>query len=123
MTIPDIARRRLINQGLVKPTLKTASEVVARLGAVQAQDYGGSKWGISQRTDRLTDAQIEKEIDDGKIVRTHVLRPTWHFVAAADIGWMLTLSAPRVHTAIGRSKSSQAAGAGASLAMSTTQRH
>ena len=99
MTRPDIARRRLINQGLVKPTLKTASEVVARLGAVQAQDYGGSKWGITQRTDRLTDAQIEKEIDDGKIIRTHVLRPTWHFVAAADIGWMLTLSAPRVHAA------------------------
>jgi hypothetical protein len=66
---------------------------------VQAQDYGGSKWGISQRTSGLTDAQIEKEIDDGKIVRTHVLRPTWHFVAAADIGWMLSLSAPRVHAA------------------------
>lgn len=43
MPRPDIARQRLINQGLVKPTLKTASEVVARLGAVQAQDYGASK--------------------------------------------------------------------------------
>ena len=96
---PDIARQRLINQGLVKPTLKTASEVVARLGAVQAQDYGASKWGIAQRTDGLTDERIEKEIDDGMIVRTHVLRPTWHFVAAADIGWMLALSAPRVHAA------------------------
>lgn len=94
-----IARQRLINQGLVKPALKTAIEVVAKLGAVQAQDYGGSKWGISQRTAGLTDAQIEKEIDDGTIVRTHVLRPTWHFVAAADIGWMLALSAPRVHAA------------------------
>jgi hypothetical protein len=89
----------LINQGLVKPTLKTASEVVTRLGAVQAQDYGASKWGISQRTAGLTDTEIEKEIDDGTIVRTHVLRPTWHFVAAADIKWMLSLSAPRVHAA------------------------
>jgi hypothetical protein len=94
-----IARQRLINQGLVKPALKTANEVVARLGAVQAQDYGGAKWGISQRTAGLTDAEIEKEIDDGAIVRTHVLRPTWHFVAAADIKWMLSLSAPRVHAA------------------------
>jgi hypothetical protein len=99
MPRPDIARQRLINQGLVKPTLKTASEVVARLGAVQAQDYGASKWGIAQRTGGLTDERIEKEIDDGTIVRTHVLRPTWHFVAAADIGWMLALSAPRVHAA------------------------
>jgi hypothetical protein len=99
MPRPDIARQRLINQGLVKPTLKTASEVVARLGAVQAQDYGASKWGVAQRTGGLTDARIEKEIDDGMIVRTHVLRPTWHFVAAADIGWMLALSASRVHAA------------------------
>jgi hypothetical protein len=98
---PDIARQRLINQGLVRPTLEKASEVVARLGAVQAQDYAASKWGIAQRTTGLTDAQIEKEIDDGRIVRTHVLRPTWHFVAAADIGWMLALTAPRVHAANG----------------------
>ena len=95
----DIARQRLINQGLVKPTLKTASEVVAMLGALQAQDYGASKWGVAQRTGGLTDERIEKEIDDGMIVRTHVLRPTWHFVAAGDIGWMLALSAPRVHAA------------------------
>jgi winged helix DNA-binding protein len=99
MPRPDIARQRLINQGLVKPALKTASEVVARLGAVQAQDYGASKWGIAQRTGGLTDEQIEKEIDDGLIIRTHLLRPTWHFVAAANIGWMLALSAPRVHAA------------------------
>lgn len=96
---PDIARQRLINQGLVKPSLKTATAVVAKLGAVQAQDYAGSKWGVAQRTVGLTDAQIEKEIDDGKIIRTHVLRPTWHFVAAADIGWILALSGPRVHAA------------------------
>jgi hypothetical protein len=99
MPRPDIVRQRLINQGLVKPAPATASEVVARLGAVQAQDYGGSKWGIAQRTVGLADAQIEKEIDDGLIIRTHVLRPTWHLVAAADIVWMLALSAPRVHAA------------------------
>ena len=95
----DTAKQRLINQGLVKPALKTAREVVAMLGAVQAQDYAGAKWGIAQRTAGLSDAQIDKEIDDGTIVRTHVLRPTWHFVAATDIGWMLELTAPRVHAA------------------------
>jgi hypothetical protein len=97
--VSDIASQRLINQGLVKPILTTATEVVARLGAVQAQDYAAAKWGIGQRTVGLTDAKIEKEIDEGTIVRTHILRPTWHFVAAADIGWMLALSAARVHAA------------------------
>ena len=95
----DIAKQRLVCQGLVKPTLETATEVVAKLGAVQAQDYGGAKWGLAQRTRGLTDAEIEKEIDDGTIVRTHILRPTWHFVAVADVGWMLALSAPRVQAA------------------------
>ncbi len=99
MPRPDIAKQRLVNQGLVKPELKTAREVVAMLGAVQAQDYAGAKWGIAQRTRGLSDAQIDKEIDDGTIIRTHVLRPTWHFVAATDIGWMLELTAPRVHAA------------------------
>src|SRR6185436_7837388 len=29
--------------------------------------------------------------------RTHVLRPTWHFVTPADIHCLLALTAPRVH--------------------------
>jgi hypothetical protein len=95
----DIAKRRLVNQGLVKPALTTAREVVSMLGAVQAQDYAGAKWGIAQRTGGLSDAQIDKAIDDGTIVRTHVVRPTWHFVADTDIRWMLELTAPRVHAA------------------------
>jgi hypothetical protein len=94
-----IASQRLVNQHLVKPTLERASDVVALLGAVQAQDYGSAKWGLAQRMRAARDADVEKEIADGTIVRTHVLRPTWHFVAAADIGWMLALSALRVHAA------------------------
>ena len=99
VTAAQIASQRLFNQHLVKPTLERASEVVALLGAVQAQDYGSAKWGLAQRTRAATDADVEKEIAAGTIVRTHILRPTWHFVAAADIGWMLALSAPRVHAA------------------------
>ncbi|HUQ98390.1 MAG TPA: winged helix DNA-binding domain-containing protein [Gemmatimonadaceae bacterium] len=95
----QIANRRLVNEHLVNPELKTAVEVVATLGAVQAQDYGGSKWALSQRAIGLTDVAIEDDISTGRIVRTHVLRPTWHFVAAADIRWMLRLTAPRVHMA------------------------
>jgi len=79
--------------------LATASEVVALLGAVQAQDYGSAKWALAQRTRSATDADVETELAAGAILRTHILRPTWHFVAPADISWMLTLSAPRVHAA------------------------
>ncbi len=70
--------------------------MVRALGAVQAQDYGGAKWALSQRTTGITDALIERELDSGAIVRTHVLRPTWHVVVASDLRWMLALTAPRV---------------------------
>lgn len=70
--------------------------MVRALGAVQAQDYSGAKWGLAQRIRGVTDASMEQEIDEGRILRTHVLRPTWHFVAAEDLRWMLGLTAPRV---------------------------
>jgi len=96
MTLLNICGERLANQGLVTQRLEKASEVVALLGAVQAQDYSGAKWGLAQRTRGATESAVEKEITDGAILRTHVLRPTWHFVAPPDIRWMLKLTAPRV---------------------------
>jgi hypothetical protein len=92
---------RLANQHLVRQTLEKASDVVRLLGAVQAQDYSGAKWALAQRMRSGTDAAIEKEIDDGAILRTHVLRPTWHFVAPPDIRWMLALTGPRVKGLLG----------------------
>jgi hypothetical protein len=88
---------RLTNQSLAVSRLRTPGEVVAWLGAVQAQDYSGAKWALGLRAKGLTDAAVEQAFDEGAILRTHILRPTWHFIAAADIRWMLALSAPRVH--------------------------
>jgi hypothetical protein len=92
----NICNQRLVNQHLIKQSLEKPSDVVRLLGAVQAQDYGLAKWGVAQRTLGTTDSQVEKELSDGAILRTHVLRPTWHFVLAADIRWMLALTGPRV---------------------------
>jgi Winged helix DNA-binding domain len=76
--------------------LATAQEVVSWLAAVQSQDYGPAKWSVGQRSAGLTDADLERAFAKGEILRTHVLRPTWHFVAPADIRWMLQLTRPRV---------------------------
>jgi len=92
----DIAARRLANQHLLGRRLPSPLEVVRSLGAVQSQDYAGGKWGIGQRTLASTDADVERALTAGTILRTHVLRPTWHFVAAGDIRWMLELTGPRV---------------------------
>src|SRR6185436_12759109 len=100
MIAADIARRRLAHQRLIGRPFATPADVVAQLGAVQAQDYGAAKWGVAQRTAGATDDDVERAVTDGTILRTHVLRPTWHFVAAADIRWMLDLTAPRVRAAM-----------------------
>ena len=92
----DIARQRLHRTFLVDRRWTTGSDVVRALGAVQAQDYEGAKWALSMRTTAATDAAIEREFDSGAILRTHVLRPTWHFVDPTDIRWMLALTGPRV---------------------------
>ncbi len=96
----DICGQRLANQHLSRETLDTPSDIVRLLGAVQAQDYPFAKWGLAQRTLNATDATVEKELDEGVILRTHVLRPTWHFVAAEDIRWMLALTGPRVRAVL-----------------------
>ena len=95
MTV-NILAQRLHNQLLSQTKFTQPSQVVAWLGAVQSQDYAGAKWAISQRTNGLSDVEIEQSFAEGEILRTHVLRPTWHFVAPEDIGWMLELTAPRV---------------------------
>ena len=97
MNSSEIAHRRLRNQGLSKIIFKDANDAVARLGAVQAQDYAGAKWALGQRMKDATDAAIDRAFDEGTILRTHILRPTWHFVTPADIRWIQMLTAPRVH--------------------------
>jgi hypothetical protein len=101
---PDADRRGLLPQRLRAQRLTGAlldrpETVVRWLGAVQSQDYAGAKWAVAQRAQDCVDADVEAAFDSGAILRTHVLRPTWHFVAPADIRWLLRLTAPRVHAA------------------------
>ncbi|HEX5691791.1 MAG TPA: winged helix DNA-binding domain-containing protein [Roseiflexaceae bacterium] len=92
-----LALQRLHNQQLIGPQATTPTQVVTWQGAVQAQDYAGAKWAVGQRMAAATDATLDHAFAEGAILRTHVLRPTWHFVAPADIRWILALTAPHVH--------------------------
>lgn len=96
MNPSDIVRRRLAQQLLSGNPLARPEEVVAWLGAVQAQDYAGAKWGIGQRTTGLTESALDAVFNDGTLIRTHVLRPTWHFVTPADLRTFLALTGPRI---------------------------
>lgn len=97
MTVPELLAHRLRNQRLTRTALRTPAEVVSWLGAVQAQDFATAKWGLALRAAGLTDAAVERAFDAGAILRTHAMRPTWHFVAPGDIRWLQELTAARVH--------------------------
>jgi hypothetical protein len=92
-----IAARRLSNQHVAQAAQRAPADVVGWLGAMQAQEYEVAKWAIGLRLrNGGVDAAIERAFDQGRILRTHVMRPTWHFVTPADIRWLLDLTAPRV---------------------------
>jgi hypothetical protein len=101
MTLSEIAKYRLINQQVIETKFNSPVEMVKWFCAIQGQEYAQTKWGLGLRLCRLKDHDVEKDINEGKILRTHILRPTWHFVSAEDIRWVLTLTAPRVHMANG----------------------
>jgi len=97
-----IAEQRLHNQYVTRARRRRPADIVAWLGAVQAQEYPFARWGLALRMPEGTiDADIERECDEGRILRTHVMRPTWHFVTPSDIRWMLELTAPHVHRTMG----------------------
>lgn len=122
MKSKDIILRRMESQGITDADFADAGAVVGWMGCVQAQDFAQAKWAIGMRmagaagvagtrpvtaaagrarakpvTEAgVTEAGIDRDFNEGRILRTHVLRPTWHFVLPADIGWMLRLTAPRV---------------------------
>lgn len=99
MTLLDLARRRLRQQRLIGPPFGSIEEAVGALTAVQSQDFAGSKWAIAQRVrGGPTDAAVTAAFDAGRLIRTHILRPTWHFVLPEDLRWLQRLTAPRVQT-------------------------
>jgi hypothetical protein len=95
-TLDQVRAIRLRNQRIAGPPAATAQEIVSWLGAVQAQEFRPAKWALGLRSAQATEAAVDRELDAGRILRTHILRPTWHFVSAADIRWMLSVSGPRV---------------------------
>jgi hypothetical protein len=98
----DIARWRLHTQHLVTPYAVSAREVVGSLLAVQAENPSQAAWAVASRTQNPDQADLAALLDDGAVLRTHVLRPTWHFVRAEDIGWLLDLTGPRVRRVTGQ---------------------
>jgi Winged helix DNA-binding domain len=96
-TAAEIGARRLAAQQIARATFKTPGELVAHLGAVQAQDLPGAKWAVGLRLAGAAHVTaIDRALADGSVLRTHLFRWTWQLVAPADLPWMLPLVADRL---------------------------
>lgn len=100
MNVSDIINYRLFNQQIARTAFSTPQEIVRWMVAMQAQEYAMSKWAIGLRLGNVTDADVEKAFNDGQILRTHLLRPTWHFATPEDIRWLIELTGPRIRKAM-----------------------
>jgi hypothetical protein len=92
-----LAHWRLRTQRLTGPRFAAPEQAVRWLGAVQSQEFGPALWSLGQRSGAVREADVERRFADGTFLRTHALRPTWHFVAREDIRWVLAATAHRVH--------------------------
>ena len=91
-----IASVRLSNHQLLGTECLMPYQIVAHFGMMQAQDFNSATWAIGVRLCGYTEKLIHKSFNRGEILRTHVLRPTWHFVTPENIRWMLKLSEKRI---------------------------
>jgi len=96
MTREELLGRRWAAQGLKPSSPRSPQDTVAALGAVQAQDRPSALIAIALRG-QGTAPDVQSALDQGQLVRTHVMRPTWHIVASSDLRWMMELTGPRVN--------------------------
>ena len=83
--------------------LASPAAVVGHLLGVQAQEHRYARWSLAQRTASSVGASVvDAAFDAGEILRTHVLRPTWHYVTPEDLAWLMPLSGPRLDRANAR---------------------
>jgi hypothetical protein len=97
-----IARTRMRAQRVWNSEFKNPQQALTHLVAVQSQEFPYARWSLAQRSGIASSSVVQRAFDDGRILRTHVLRPTWHFVAPRDLRWLMRLSGPRVIASIAR---------------------
>lgn len=86
--------RRLFSQHISGKRYTNVKDVVSWMGALQAQDLNSAKWAIGVRLENIHEPEVDEAINRGEIIRTHLMRPTWHIVSVEDYLPILKLTAP-----------------------------
>ncbi len=101
MSLQELVPHRMRSQLIGTNANMTPAEVVGHMGAMQAQDFLMAKWAVGLRLPGSSAEMFDSAFNAGEILRTHLMRPTWHFIAADDIHWLLELTAPKIRSSLG----------------------
>ncbi|KGN30552.1 hypothetical protein N802_06965 [Knoellia sinensis KCTC 19936] len=91
-----VVRKRLATQRLSSAPLPHAADAVRLLTCVQSQDAPLACHSLAMRSRETSYAGLLATQSAGGWVRTHIMRPTWHFVAPEDLRWIQALTGPKV---------------------------
>lgn len=100
MQATDVLRQRLTTQRVTGPSFPAPADSVGLLTCVQSQERDHAFFSLGLRTRSGTYAGVRAAYDSGAFLRTHILRPTWHFVLPEDLRWILELTSSRVESSM-----------------------
>lgn len=100
MNINDIVQMRLAAQQITTQRFTKAKDLAGWMGAMQAQDFAMAVSAAGLRLTGAVERTVTESFDNGEMLRTHVLRPTWHLVSPENIAWMRELSAPHIRSSL-----------------------
>ena len=88
--------QRFATQRLSSAPLTRPDEVVRLLLCVQSQDPPLAAYSLGLRCRDEAAGAVLAAQDRGGYVRTHILRPTWHYVCIEDLRWLVDLTGRKV---------------------------
>ncbi|KQY59728.1 hypothetical protein ASD11_09325 [Aeromicrobium sp. Root495] len=90
-----LAPHRLPAQLLTGEPAASPTLAVGHLGAVQCQDHVSAAWSIGRRCGASA-VEVAAALSGPDVVRTHVLRTTWHHVLTEDLPHLVAATGARV---------------------------
>ena len=98
MTADEVHAARLTAQGLATRPARSAEAVADRLLAIQGQDPRGARLAVRARSEGLVASDVDRALDQRRLIITWVNRGTLHLIRAEDYPLLHALTTPPLWT-------------------------
>lgn len=95
MTPGALLSERLRSHRLTAPA-RSVTDAAAHMLAVQGQEFLAGRWALGIRSSAApTLSAVDRAFASGRLVRSWTMRGTLHIIPAADLRWVLSVTADR----------------------------